>query len=223
MSLLPLTTPDIVIRLLLTLLLSGIIGFDRERLRKPAGIRTHIMVALGGALLMMLSIFTSPVVNGLVQFDPRIVANVVTGIGFLGAGTILHMREGMVSGLTTAATLWIVSAIGMAVGCGFYMGSVLATTFVMLVLYFMGLVDDFLEGRVYQSLTLHAKMAQPVTEEAKVLLRGAGIKVLRTEAQSISPSEKFVVIHFKPIPVKRVKDVTVKLNRLRGVKDAVFN
>ena len=88
--------------------LAGIIGFDRERLRKPDGIRTHIMVALGGALLMMISIFTSPVVGGQVQFDPRIVANVVTGLGFLGAGTILHMREGIVTGLTTAATLWIV-------------------------------------------------------------------------------------------------------------------
>jgi putative Mg2+ transporter-C (MgtC) family protein len=223
MSLLPLTNTDIFLRLLLTLLLSGIIGFDRERLRKPAGIRTHIMVALGGALLMMLSIFTSPVVNGLVQFDPRIVANVVTGIGFLGAGTILHMREGLVTGLTTAATLWIVSAIGMAVGCGFYMGSVLATVFVMAVLVVMGYIDDYLEGRNYQSLTLHAKMTQSVAEEAKAVLRSVGIKVMKTEVQSISPSEKYVVVHFKPIPVKTVKPITNRIIRLRGVKEASFN
>jgi putative Mg2+ transporter-C (MgtC) family protein len=223
MSLLPLTNTDIFLRLLLTLVLSGIIGWDRERLRKPAGIRTHIMVALGGALLMMLSIFTSPVVNGQVQFDPRIVANVVTGIGFLGAGTILHMREGLVTGLTTAATLWIVSAIGMAVGCGFYMGSVLATVFVMAVLVIMGYIDDYLEGRIYQSLTLHAKMTESVTEEAKAVLRSVGINVMKTEVQSISPSEKYVVVHFKPVPVKTVKPITNKIIRLSGVKEASFN
>lgn len=223
MSLLPLTHTDILIRLVLTLTLSGVIGWDREYLRKPAGIRTHIMVALGGCLVMMLSIFTSPVANGLVQFDPRIVANVVTGIGFLGAGTILHMREGLVTGLTTAATLWIVSAIGMAVGCGFYVGAVLATVFVMAVLVAMGYIDDYLEGRNYQSLTLHAKMTQSVTEEAKTILRSAGIKVVKSEVQSISPSEKYVVVHFKPVPVKAVKPITNRIVRLRGVKEASFN
>jgi putative Mg2+ transporter-C (MgtC) family protein len=223
MSLIPLTTEDIVFRLFLTLFLAGIIGFDRERLRKPAGIRTHIMVALGGALLMMISIFTSPVVGGLVQFDPRIVANVVTGIGFLGAGTILHMREGIVTGLTTAATLWIVSAIGMAVGCGFYTGAAVSTAFVMLVLYAMGMVDDYLEGRVYQTLTLHAKMTHSISEEAKALLRSVGIKVFKAEAQTISPAEKYVVIHFKPIKVSKVKSILPKLSRLHGVKEASFN
>ncbi len=223
MSLLPLTTPDVILRLFITLALAGIIGFDRERLRKPAGIRTHIMVGLGGALLMMLSIFTSPVVAGQVQFDPRIVANVVTGIGFLGAGTILRMREGIITGLTTAATLWIVSAIGMAVGCGFYTGAALSTAFVMLVLYFMALVDDFLEGRVYQTLTLHAKMSHAISEEAKALLRSVGIKVFKAEVQTLSPTERYVVIHFAPVRITKVKPIITKLGKLSGVKEATFN
>jgi len=223
MSLLPLTTSDVIFRLFLTLVLAGIIGFDRERLRKPAGIRTHIMVGLGGSLLMMLSIFTSPVVNGQVQFDPRIVANVVTGIGFLGAGTILRMREGIITGLTTAATLWIVSAIGMAVGSGFYTGAALSTLFVMLVLYFMGLVDDFLEGRVYQTLTLHAKMTHAVSEEAKALLRSVGIKVFKAEVQTLSPAEKYIVIHFAPVRITKVEPIVTKLGKLSGVKEATFN
>src|SRR5579871_7014066 len=102
---------DVASRLLVTLFLTGLIGWDRERLRKPAGLRTHVLVGLGSALAMLISIVTGPVVNGVSQLDPRIAQNVLTGIGFLGAGTILHLREGVVSGLTTAATLWACAVI----------------------------------------------------------------------------------------------------------------
>ena len=105
------------LRLLLAAVLGGIIGFQRERAKKPAGLRTHILICLGSALFTVVSVlgFTGSV-------DPsRIAAGVVTGIGFIGAGVIFRgMRGDKVMGITTAASIWITAAIGIAAGCGLY-------------------------------------------------------------------------------------------------------
>src|SRR5262245_1430154 len=104
----------IALRLVLAVLLSGVVGWVRELLAKPAGFRTHILVGIGSALVMLVSIFMVDLYPDLKTVDPtRIAAQVVVGIGFLGAGTILRSREGIVSGLTTAASLWVVSGIGL--------------------------------------------------------------------------------------------------------------
>lgn len=100
------------IKLILAIILGGIIGYERERNEHPAGIRTHMLVCLGATLIMIISQSFSD------QSDPaRIAAQIVTGIGFLGAGTILHQGS-IVRGLTTAASLWVVAGIGMAIGVG---------------------------------------------------------------------------------------------------------
>lgn len=129
MSIPPLT---LVLRLTLACILGGAIGLQREGLNRPAGFRTHVLVALGAALIMLLSMY------GFQEFgqpyDPgRLAAQVVSGIGFLGAGTI--MREGVnIRGLTTAASLWVVAGIGLASGAGFYLSSVITTILVYLTL-----------------------------------------------------------------------------------------
>ena len=115
----------LVLRLLLTAFLGGIIGLERSAGDRPAGLRTHVLVATGSALLMIVSIYG---IDGHpLNRDPsRIASQVVTGVGFLGAGTILH--EGLtVKGLTTAASVWMVSAIGLTVGCGMLGLGVVAT------------------------------------------------------------------------------------------------
>lgn len=123
---------SLVFRLTLACILGGAIGLQREGLNRPAGFRTHVLVALGAALIMLLSMY------GFQEFgqpyDPgRLAAQVVSGIGFLGAGTI--MREGAsIRGLTTAASLWVVAGIGLACGAGFYLSSVVATALVYLTL-----------------------------------------------------------------------------------------
>jgi putative Mg2+ transporter-C (MgtC) family protein len=156
--------------------------------------------------------------------DPgRIAAQVVVGIGFLGAGTILRSREGLVTGLTTAASLWVVSGIGLAVGCGFYSGAVLSTIFVMGTLYFMNWVDDYIEGHLYHMVTIHAKMGGHLLEDAKEILRDLGVRIARTEIQTPFPSEKYVVIHFKPIPVAQGKIIAHKLSKLAGIKEVVLD
>ncbi len=125
------STLDIVLRLLSAVVLGGIIGWEREHTARPAGLRTHILVCVGSALITIISI------EGFSNADPsRVAAQIVSGIGFLGAGTI--MREGLtVKGLTTAASLWTVAGIGIAVGTGFYLAAAITTVLVFLALVAM--------------------------------------------------------------------------------------
>lgn len=123
---------DAFVKLGLAALLSGIIGYEREHSHRPAGFRTHILVAVGSALVMLTSVYIAND-RGLQADVTRMSAQVISGIGFLGAGTIL--REGFsVKGLTTAASLWAVSCIGIAVGSGFISGALVATVVIYLTL-----------------------------------------------------------------------------------------
>jgi putative Mg2+ transporter-C (MgtC) family protein len=108
---------DMVIRLLAAALAGGLIGYERQQRDKPAGLRTHILVALGASLFTVLSIYAF----GEKTDVARVAAGVVLGVGFLGAGTIIHDGGGRIVGLTTAASIWVVAAIGMAMGVGFYL------------------------------------------------------------------------------------------------------
>jgi putative Mg2+ transporter-C (MgtC) family protein len=134
-----LSMPEIAVRLLLAAVLGGVIGFDRERHTWAAGLRTHMLVCLGAALAMIVSAFAfSDVLRQWprVVLDPsRIAAQVISGIGFLGAGTIMFLhRENVIRGLTTAAGLWTVAAIGLAVGGGMYAAAVIATAIAWVIL-----------------------------------------------------------------------------------------
>jgi len=125
---------EALLRLALAGVFGGVVGFEREHSHRPAGFRTHILVAVGSALVMLTSSFIFEEYKGLTNLDPaRLGAQVISGIGFLGAGTIL--REGFsVKGLTTAASLWAVSCIGLAVGIGYYEGAIIATIFIIITL-----------------------------------------------------------------------------------------
>ncbi len=124
-----------IFRLLLSLILSSLIGMDRESTKKPAGLRTHILVSLGSTLVMLLSIYLHEMfAEGSAYYSDRLTAQVISGIGFLGAGTILHRDGGIVTGLTTAASLWVVACIGLAVGAGFYLGAAITTLLVIITL-----------------------------------------------------------------------------------------
>lgn len=120
---------EMLLRLSLAVGLGGLVGINRERAHKPAGVKTLVMVCLGSALIMIISIelfieYASQSNN----IDPgRIAAQVVTGVGFLGAGTIIHAEGGFVRGLTTAASIWAVAGIGLACGSGMYVLALLAT------------------------------------------------------------------------------------------------
>ena len=138
---------QIITRLLLTLFLSGLIGLERQAHRRHAGMRTHILVALGSCLIMLTSLYVFDIYKDMVCVDPsRIAAGVITGIGFLGAGTIIRDPEG-VKGLTTAASLWVVAAIGLAVGCGFIKVATYTTVLVLIVLHLL----RYIENRIFSA------------------------------------------------------------------------
>ncbi|MXN76398.1 MgtC/SapB family protein [Burkholderia sp. 4701] len=127
---------ELVMRLILAAALGSVIGFERERLSWAAGLRTHMLVCVGSALIMIVSAFGFADALGSphVVLDPsRVAAQVVSGIGFLGAGSIL-LRGEIVRGLTTAASLWSVAAIGLAVGGGLYVASISATFIILVIL-----------------------------------------------------------------------------------------
>jgi putative Mg2+ transporter-C (MgtC) family protein len=119
---------EFVVRLVLGFLLSGLVGLEREVSLKPAGLRTHILVGLGSTLLTILSLIAFPGSD-----IARVAASIIIGIGFLGAGTIIKTKEKVI-GLTTAASLWIVACIGIAIGTGFYLLAAVATILAFIVL-----------------------------------------------------------------------------------------
>ncbi len=145
-----LTNADLILRLLLAAGLGAAIGFERERAHKVAGLRTHALVSLGAALLALITIHlyeTFPSVNGVPGFDYHLIANIIVGIGFIGAGAI--MRHGSrIVGTTTASTLWLVAGVGMAAGLGFYMGALVGAAIGYLVLTLLWQVQTKIVAKV---------------------------------------------------------------------------
>jgi putative Mg2+ transporter-C (MgtC) family protein len=132
-------TVQIGLKLLLAIVCGGAIGLERELSRKPAGLRTNVLICMGAALLMIASRHIS---SGAAYTDPaRLVAQVVTGIGFIGAGVILQSR-GSVTGLTTAATIFVVAAVGITIGDGMYGAALLTTILIIFVLVLLRRVED---------------------------------------------------------------------------------
>ncbi len=131
----------VLFRLLLAAVLSGIVGFEREFHGRAAGFRTHILLCIGSTLTMLTSMHIFDIYISRVPCDPaRIAAGVVTGIGFLGAGTIMRSK-GSVRGLTTAASLWVVAGIGLAVGSGLYFGAIVTTALTLVSLFIFSRVE----------------------------------------------------------------------------------
>lgn len=149
------TIYEVIFKLALAGILGGLIGLERESLSRPAGLRTYTLVCVGSALAMIVSIDIYLQYYQTVNADPgRIAAQVVSGIGFLGAGTI--MREGStVQGLTTAAGLWVVACIGLAVGAGLYWPAVVTTILILFVLiYFIKFEHRFTGRREYKGVVM---------------------------------------------------------------------
>lgn len=167
---------DLALKLGTAVLLGGAIGLERQIAGKPAGLRTNILICLGSALLMDLSMnLAGP--DGRVGDPARLAAQVITGIGFLGAGTIMQSK-GTISGLTSAATIWTVAAIGLTIGAGFFVEGLGATLMVMLVLLVLGnLEHKLVRTRRTMPMTVRAAV-NTAFEPLEHLLHDTGIKVI---------------------------------------------
>ena len=186
---------NFVLRLCLASVLGLAIGFEREMHAKEAGVKTHLLVAMGSCLFMILSIygFEGFYDKDHTSFDPsRIAAQVVTGIGFLGAGTIIF-RKNIIRGLTTAAGLWVTCAIGLACGCGFYYIAMAATVLVLISIF---LANFFLKkySEKYTSITFIADCQNDISLLFDKL-KNDGIVIKNYSMQQITDNgnEKFSV------------------------------
>lgn len=152
----------IVIRLLIAAFLSGLIGIEREAQQQPAGLRTHLLVGTGSCLMMILSVSGFDAFlerdNDAIRFDPaRIPSYVISGIGFLGAGTII-VHRGSVKGLTTAASIWVASGLGLVVGIGMYFVAILTTMIVLIALSILWKLEvKFLPSQIRKEISIVAE------------------------------------------------------------------
>lgn len=162
---------EVIIRLILSAIIGGLIGIEREASNRPAGLRTHILVTLGSALIMLVSIEGFyDAGTGLWAGDPaRLSAQVVSGIGFLGAGTIMRTGD-RIKGLTTAASLWVCSGIGLAIGNGYYLGGLLTAGIVLLTLMSLGFFERKVFRTKYKTLEIFSTSRPGLIGEIGTLL-----------------------------------------------------
>jgi putative Mg2+ transporter-C (MgtC) family protein len=167
---------EMVLRLIAALLVGGVIGLERSYHGRPAGFRTHALVCLSTGLLMLLTVYEErwfPAISqGRIALDPtRVAQGIMTGIGFLGAGTIL--KDGMtVRGLTTAASIWITAAIGILIGVGFYFPAVVATILTLFTLSLFRWIEDKIPAQFYAQFQVRfAREAVMPEEQVRSLLK----------------------------------------------------
>lgn len=167
-----------VFKLVLSLLLGSAVGYERKRKGQMAGVRTFSLIAMGATLAMIISIYVPQEYLGLKNGDPgRIAAQVVSGIGFLGAGAIIQMK-GSVRGLTTAAGIWIVAAIGLAVGAGLYMASIVATGLILVVLMYLEMLEHrFTLGHESRTVTIETSVIVPDIYTYRKILHSEGVSL----------------------------------------------
>jgi putative Mg2+ transporter-C (MgtC) family protein len=216
---------DIAARLFAALVVGGLIGLERTYRGRPAGFRTHALVCLSTSLLMLITVYETRWFPGLTQgritLDPtRMAQGIMTGIGFLGAGTI--MREGLsVRGLTTAASLWITAAIGILIGIGFFFPALVATALTLVTLSLFRWVEDRIPSQFYAHLVLrfalHAAMPEP---EIRRMLKEHGFTMRRVSYRLDYDSNYFEYrATIRSNRADNAKRLTDALGKLEAVKE----
>lgn len=171
---------EVLLRLLLASFFGALIGLERERKHWAAGLRTHMMVCVGASLVMIVSAFGFRDILGTanVTLDPsRVAAQVVSGIGFIGAGAILFSRQETIRGLTTASSIWVVAAIGLAVGGGLYFAASATTVIALIILWVLNSLEiDFFRKSGQKELKIITDLSISSIDLFKDLLNSGGLK-----------------------------------------------
>ncbi len=211
-----------VIRLVVSVVLGGIIGFERQHRGKTAGLRTHILVCLGSCLVAILSLNLYSDVEGKTNADPaRLAAQVVSGIGFLGAGAI--MKEGpTIKGLTTAASLWVVASVGLAAGVGAMVGAVATTVLVVVALEVLPRIDRLYTSRSPRVANLLIKSLDKPGQIGRIgsCLGGLGVGILQIQIEDAEePGKIFIPVTVKLSDRSELEQVINELCGIEGVLD----
>ncbi|THF79124.1 MgtC/SapB family protein [Cohnella fermenti] len=212
---------DLVLRMALSAVLGGVIGMEREWNNHAAGFRTHILVCLGSTTIMLLSSygFSSFVSEVNVRIDPaRLAAQVISGIGFLGAGAI--MRNGnMVKGLTTAASVWTVAAIGLCAGAGFYEGALVCTLMVLISLYVLNKWEKaLLRHRRYQSIELQVTDSPGLWGRIAAAFEQHNVQVSNMTVAPYPPNS-ILRVKLKSFRMNDFLEAMEEIGRLDGVEE----
>jgi putative Mg2+ transporter-C (MgtC) family protein len=213
---------ELISRLIFAAVLGSLIGFERERLLWAAGLRTHMLVAVGSCLAMIVSAYGfAGVLGPHVILDPsRIAAQVVTGVGFLGAGSII-LRNEVVKGLTTAASLWAVAAIGLAAGGGLYVAAIAATIIILIILAgIKPLEERYRMSRQAVELHLraeHGAMSVGLLQQA-LGWRAAHVKQLIVQPGETAESDK-VTVTLGSLQAKDVAGMIADLAKVPGISE----
>jgi putative Mg2+ transporter-C (MgtC) family protein len=189
---------EIILRLLVAAALGAVVGLERERLDWAAGLRTHMLVCLGSCLVMIVSIygFADALTTDHVVLDPsRVAAQVISGIGFLGAGTILFLRQKVIRGLTTAASLWTIAAVGLAVGGGLYLAAVVAVGIALIILVAVKAFElRVFPNRRWRRLTVVARAGRVQLASLREVLDRSGVRIMELTIASVDDDrERFVL------------------------------
>ncbi|MBV8075113.1 MAG: MgtC/SapB family protein [Planctomycetaceae bacterium] len=215
-----------LLRLTVAALLGGVIGLERHRSDKAAGMRTHMMVCLGSALVMIVSAygFDQVLRPARVVLDPsRVAAQVVSGIGFLGAGIILRRNEAVL-GLTTAASIWAVAAVGLAAGGGLYLAAAAATAIILAILIAMKPIEDRIlvrEGR--RNVSLLVEQGVVASKAIEVALQQAGVELLGLRIRrGDEPSERRVDVTISRANDERLLGLMGRLQAAEGVLEVRY-
>lgn len=213
---------DFIFKLLLALLLGGVVGYERENKIRPAGFRTHILVSVGSALVQIISINYFKKM-GIPNLDPmRLGAQVISGIGFLGAGTIL--KEGAsIKGLTTAASIWSVACIGLAAGTGLYIEATTATILIFVALRtFKRLEGIITRGKKFSEVAITTKNIPGMLGDIGKTL--GAMNILITSVNMEAHDDEMIIITMnleKPYEMTNEK-ILEGLMEIKGIKDAKF-
>lgn len=217
---------EVLIRLGMASVFGALIGLERERKNWSAGMRTHMMVCVGSSLIMIVSAYGFNDVLGLdnIVLDPsRVAAQVVSGIGFIGAGTILFQREGTVRGLTTAAGLWTVAGIGLAAGGGMYLLAAMASIMVLVILWALQPVERMYAKRfVRQTLRI---MTTPESNEVDIINDILNENGFVIENFNLSKNNMNYVfdIKFESADSKKMSKLIEQLRKFDSVKEVVWS
>lgn len=216
---------ELFLRLTLACILGGIIGYERQSRKKSAGLRTNVLVCLGSCLIMVLSEALYFKVEGRTNADPaRLAAQVVSGIGFLGAGAI--MKEGLtVTGLTTAACLWVVSGVGLAVGAGYYSGALFTTGLIFATLGILSRIDEWVMHERNLLLTIHAHDRPGQLMNISSCLDDLQLKVRGVKVKDNDEHDDLLCVEFEVYNHRGLKSVIVvdAIQRLDGVVSVDVN
>lgn len=223
-----LTLSQLIIRLVLAAVLGSLVGLERQRLDWAAGLRTHMMVCVGSALAIIVSAygFTDVILPGKIILDPsRVAAQVVSGIGFLGAGTILFLRHEVIRGLTTAAGLWTVACIGLAAGSGLFIAAIATTALALIILALIKPLEKHLFTKNRQR-TIHLVISR---EQASLEIIEKVINLEKLELIQMTvhrgdqPDEDFVKLTMSHgTPVEKLPSLLDKLRILKGIKEVSY-